>query len=93
MTARGDGAAGRRGRGDARREAGLPRHQYDVGDVVKLKGDRVTLYKIHQLLDTESGTGYMVVPADNGAFKAVKDDKVTERVYTAQRWAEELERR
>jgi hypothetical protein len=95
VTARGDGAGGRRGgvtsaRGDG---AGLPRHQYGIGDIVKLKGDRVTLWKVTQLLDTSSGTGYMVVPVGNGAFRAVKDDKVTEKVYTAQEWAEEMERR
>ena len=78
---------------EPRRNAGLPAHAYAVGDIVKLKGDRVTLYKVTQLLDTTSGTGYMVVPAYNGAFKAVKDDKVKERTYTAAEWEDDQEER
>ena len=92
MTARGDGAGRRRGVDTARRDAGLPGHAYAEGDIVKLKGSSV-LWKVTQLLDTATGTGYMVVPMPEGAFKAVRDDKVKERIHTAAEWeAEQNER-
>ena len=92
-TPRGDGAGRRRGVDTARRDAGLAGHAYAEGDIVKLKGDRVTLYKITQLLDTSSGTGYMVVPMPEGAFRAVRDDKVKERIHTAAEWKAEQDER
>ena len=83
----------RRPRVEARRDAGLPAHAYAVGDIVKLNGDRVTEWKIKELLDSPSGTGYRVVPSDNGASRAVRDDKIDKRLYTADEWATETERR
>ena len=81
------------GKGAKRINAELPAHQFQEGDIVKLKGDRVTLYKIKDLLDAPSGTGYMVVPMPEGAFKAVRDDKVKERIHTAAEWKAEQDER
>lgn len=92
MTARGDGAK-RQVREHARRDTGLPAHTYQVGDIVKLKGDRVTEWKIVELLDTPSGIGYRIIPTDDGAFRAVRDDKIDKRLYTAAEWITETEQR
>ena len=72
---------------------GLPAHQYQVGDIVKLKGDRVTQWKIKDLLDTPTGIGYWIVPTDDGGSRAVRDEKVDKRLYTADEWATETEQR
>ena len=90
MTARGDGAR-RQDREHARRDAGLPAHLYQVGDIVKLKGDRVTEWKIKGLLDTPSGIGYRITPTEQGANRAVRDDKIDKRLYTADEWTTETE--
>ncbi len=75
----------------ARRDVGLPAHAYQVGDIVKLKGDRVTEWKIRELLDTPSGIGYRVTPTEQGANRAVRDDKIDKRLYTADEWTTETE--
>ena len=76
-----------------RRDVGVPAHQFQVGDIIKLKGDRVTQWKIRDLLDTPSGIGYQIVPTDDGAIRAVRDDKVAKRLYTAEEWKTETEQR
>ncbi len=81
----------RQPREHARRDAGLPAHAYQVGDIVKLKGDRVTQWRIRDLLDTPSGIGYRVTPTEQGANRAVRDDKIDKRLYTADEWATETE--
>jgi hypothetical protein len=70
---------------------GVAAHQFQIGDIIQLKGDRVTQWKIRDLLDTPSGIGYRIVPTDDGAIRAVRDDKVAKRVYTAEEWAAETE--
>ena len=75
----------------ARRDAGLPAHAYQVGDIVKLKGDRVTEWKIKELLNTPSGIGYRITPTEQGANRAVRDDKIDKRLYTADEWTTETE--
>ena len=89
MTARGDGAGRRGGVASARGDdaTGQGGHAYAEGDIVKIKGDRVTLYKVDRLLDTGSGTGYRVVEI-GGPFKVVLVEDVKERIYTAQEWAD-----
>ena len=76
-----------------RREVGLPAHQFQVGDIIQLKGDRVTQWKVRDLLDTPSGIGYQIVPTHDGAIRAVRDDKVAKRLYTADEWTTETEQR
>ncbi len=83
----------RQKREHARRDAGLLAHLYQVGDIVKLKGDRVTQWRIRDLLDTPSGIGYRVTPTEQGANRAVRDDKIDKRLYTADEWITETEQR
>ena len=79
-----------KGQGAKRLATGLPAHLYAEGDLIRLKGSR-DLFRINSLLDTPSGTGYMVTPEYGGAFKAVRDESVVERIRTAAEDAAERE--